>query len=146
LLCGDETYLEIKPKGVLSRSPALESKYEDIGRFLTRKSKHRFGLMEWQWDGIFERNVSLLSRYWNVQPSAKAMAEIEGIGPGEFRLGAVFARVGETYRTDVWAALAKQRLTADLRSEPITDRTWVSPAGVIYDPVDLSSLITKWWA
>lgn len=143
---GEKAYIEIKPRGVLARASKTRTKYEEIGGFLQSQGKWRFGLMEWSWDGIFERNVSLLSRYWNCEPSNIAVKTFEAIGNAEIMLAQLFDGTGWEHRREIWAALAKQQLTADLHAGPLGAHTWVSLPGVIYKPVSLTSLVTEWWA
>lgn len=144
--CGDGVLIEMKPKGILKRNKALNSKYEDNGRFLQDKGKLRFGLMEWQWDSVFARNVSRLSRYWDDEPGTVAVEAFEEIGGCEVTLGQLFERIDRAQWRCVWAALARQHLTADLYAAPLSPSSRVSLPGVIHEEVCVGSLITTWWA
>jgi hypothetical protein len=143
---GDNALIEMKPKGILKRNKTLTAKYEDIGRFLQGKGKLRFGLMEWQWDTVFARNVSRLSRYWNVEPGTHAVDAFEAIGDCEVSLAQLFERVDRANWPAVWAAVAKQHLTTDMHAGPLTRASRVSQPGVIYEPVLVDTFITTWWA
>jgi len=146
LQAGDPVLFEMKPKGVLQRNTALTAKYEDIGRFLQRKGKLRFGLMEWQWNGIFERNVSRLSRYWGVEPGSHAVDAFNEIGGCEVTLAQLLDRIDRAHWPAVWAAVAKQHLTTDMHARPITLSSRLSLPGVIYEPIVVNRLVTTWWA
>jgi len=143
---GDKTLIEMKPKGVLQRNRSLEAKYEDIGRYLQHVGKLRFGLLEWQWDSTLARNVSRLSRYWNVEPGTHAVDAFDAIGDREVSLERLFERVDRENWPAVWAAVAKQHLTTDMHAEPLSRASHVSRPGEIYEPVLVDTLITKWWA
>ena len=138
--------LEIKPKNVLARDSSLRAKYEAIGRFLLLKGSQRFGLIEWHWHGQLERNISLLSRYWNVDPAGHAVRAFDAMGDCEVALGRILDQFSRDRWPSIWAALFKQQLTADLRAGPLTRQTRVSRPGIVYEPLALADLITTWWA
>lgn len=146
LASGDAVLIEIKPKGILSRDKVLTAKYEDIGRFLQEEGRMRFGLLEWQWDSVFARNVSRLSRYWNVEPSTHALDAFRAIDRYEATLDQVFERVEREHWPAVWAALGQQHLVTDLHAAPLSRQTRLSEPGVVYEPVVVASLVTRWWA
>jgi hypothetical protein len=145
-ISSEDALLEIKPKGILLRDTSLRSKYEAFGRYLKRQGKKRFALLEWQWDGQFERNVALLTRYWNIEPESHAVDAFASINRDEVALDELFARVDRDFWPAVWAAVAKQHLVADWHAGPVTRQTMVSLPGVLRDPITLASVITAWWA
>lgn len=146
LAASEEALIEFKTKGALLRNPALKTKYEAIGRHLQRQGKKRFGLLEWQWDGHFERNAAMLTRYWNVDPETHAIDAFAAVGRDQVALDELFASVDRDFWPAVWAAVAKQHLVSDWHAGPVTRRTMVSLPGVVRDPVTLVSLISEWWA
>jgi hypothetical protein len=146
VMASNEALIEIKPKGILLRNPGLIGKYEAIGRFLQREGKRRFALLEWQWDGQFERNVALLTRYWNVEPEHHAIDAFVAINRDEVVLDEVFRRVDPDFWPAVWAAVARQQLVADMHTGLVTRQSLVSLPGTVRDPITLASVISKWWA
>lgn len=145
-VASEQVLIEMKPKGALLRDPSLRGRYEAIGRYLQRQGGKRFALLEWQWDGQFERNVALLSRYWNVEPEHHATDAFCDVDRHEVELDELFRRVDRDHWPAVWAAVAKQHLVADMHAGPITRQTMVSLPGILRDPITLASVITTWWA
>ena len=146
MAASEEVLMEIKPKGALLRDPSLTGKYEAIGRSLQREGKKRFALLEWQWNGQFERNVALLARYWNIEPERYAIDAFVAIDRDEVALDELFKRVDRDYWPAVWAAVARQHLVADMHTGPITRQSLVSLPGGLREPITLASVISRWWA
>ena len=145
-VAGDSIYLEFKPRGLPKPGSARMAIYEDIGRFLREDCKHRFGLVQWDWSSAFSRNMALLTRYTDDEPSDVAMNAFEEIGHVTVAIGELIDNVDRSQRRAIWASIAHQDLCADLHGTRLSRHTLVSRPREVFNPFVLDDFVSTWWA